>query len=171
MARPPQIRNWQKPNNRSDTDNTHGKAPQKTPLTPTIRREGLVTTLAGNVDGYNYRSVASVSTKTAFAAGLAFWRLDGFHCLTRLAGVACRFFSQHRIGSEVFGGIKPLAHCETQNGRSRDSHLVGELIDTRLKFGGQSDGYWIHSLFVHRFLIVAVFRRGIKNSFSIWAIY
>jgi hypothetical protein len=45
------------------------------------------------------------------------------------------------------------------------------LIDTRLKFGGQSDGYWIHSLFVHRFLIVAVFRRGIKNSFSIWPIY
>jgi hypothetical protein len=25
--------------------------------------------------------VASVSTKTAFAAGLAFWRLDRFHCL------------------------------------------------------------------------------------------
>jgi hypothetical protein len=143
---------------------------KKTPPTPLPAWE-VSSTLADGVDCYANRSVASVSAKAAFATGLAFWRFDGFHCLTRLAGVACRFFSQHRIGSEVFGGIKPLAHCETQNGRSRDSHLVGELIDTRLKFGGQSDGYWIHSLFVHRFLIVAVFRRGIKNSFSIWAIY
>jgi hypothetical protein len=53
---------------------------KKTPPTPLPAWE-VGFTLAGDIDGWNERSAASVSSKPALATGFAFGRLDRFHCL------------------------------------------------------------------------------------------